>query len=1560
MGFCRVTRRYLFARIRIAAAVLVLVWGVYPTPSAQADDPPPDRPPPTQIRQTGYNVDAQRPPELLPKDRGPAQDHLLDIANLGLQLPDANALGALRVPQVLPPLSLEPPLNLNGLVGDLKAKLPPLDLRTLRQPVTGLLGTVGQLVGNLQATATAVAAGLHSASTRVPHTTERQAAHQPAVVPPVPPSVEFRLTTTSGGVTQTFVIPLCTPTPINVVTPGGLPPTTLVSLCPVPMAFTTAVLVPPPGQPFQLYLSVQRIAGSPAVSAQFNAAYDVPNANGPSLEVRFGLDSGSSAYPANGIVGAATDYNPLTNSAAHHLTMGWATDGPVGALTVEAVGVGRVRVSASPVPAESGSLALSYVDGQFNAQMTRTAAPLGGSNPTVSISAPVPNTAAATTADLTWTYVPQNFTFSLRPDLVNGRPTGVSFDGSQTMGPNALFAVGIDYLTAGQLSARLQQQRLGSQFSEKIATTQDESGNPTGVSVDGSPGALSTLAISTYAAGALGAVVELVDIPATEAHFTFHMKGTGTASLGASISGSPGPAFVGAVSYYTALLGGTASATPQITFTLATGAPLTVSPPVAIPAGVKIAASVSRVNPNFAIELDSYAASSGGTGVDGFKVSGSTTGAMTADQILIDAQADLSTRARVVMNALSQSFEFKANLHGTTAAPTGLDVTDSNVPAQPSEYKQIHVTGIVSGSYQPLYTFAIQRGGSNTSGAAGAAPKSAVIFDPPDVFDASIDYATNTAGGVCHQTLNIAGSSAVETNGSVVLSAGDLGLTATHVFVQGHWTVSATTSGPALTCAPDNFAFHMHQDAGGNPAGVVTASQANVGRVTLRSFATTSNVSVQIIRDHNRTPTGARIDGNNSEANPGQQVSLEQMSGSTTTVALNLWAAAAGSIVNGTQGTAVVYNVPQAFGISTELQVNPGQRMLKVESYNAAPAPAETMVLTAPAGGLAPGGTIRFVLRSFDTHTEVHVTAPDSLDTGTFQTTVHNSNANPNLTEAIGIDVRDGGGTPVLAANMSRPNGDTSGFATSAYNGALVWQNMPQVFDITLTAKLPPTNSSSFTGGMELRVQNAGATPASSMVFTQPYQHAMLAVEGMGIGQHLRLDFARDLCAGSADLHAVGTMPDGFQSVQLESLWGGVRDAVFSVYKDGPFRTSGTTNGTNVFMYPASGQRSFDFHAKMEADDVTLQSTADVPGQRQSLSQYFYSPAAGSFGACVYSGYNYPCTRVDMDDMPQKSNLHMVSPSPECTRPPSVPHLDYSATDSNLRLTVDSLIPCLGGGMAFYGMPAHGISMEGALGDFCNEGPALHMKVTPGFGEVMPYIYIDGWNIHMPVVCSREMSLAGPPLPPGVSVHGVLQAQLNYVGNIAVRVDPGLTEIQVVPVQNTHDGKYFGLEGVMAKGNPNARFIIGLGFGLGPFVDSTGHLVPSSVDWQWEATGLGVISADSDFDHFNFPEDYVNYGDGWISSYAWEAFANNTNRYQLDPGSCAPGAMVNPHTTLAYSPGIPFDPPFSKVNNGIVICGGHVGYYQINPQNLAFRHCSEVTLWICPGGTNTGATSEWS
>lgn len=205
-------------------------------------------------------------------------------------------------------------------------------------------------------------------------------------------------------------------------------------------------------------------------------------------------------------------------------------------------------------------------------------------------------------------------------------------------------------------------------------------------------------------------------------------------------------------------------------------------------------------------------------------------------------------------------------------------------------------------------------------------------------------------------------------------------------------------------------------------------------------------------------------------------------------------------------------------------------------------------------------------------------------------------------------------------------------------------------------------------------------------------------------------------------------------------------------------------------------------------------------------------------------------------------------------------------------------------------------------------------------------------------------------------------ARLDYVGSISVQADPGLTDVRVLPARD-RAGKYNGLQGVLVKGSPNAQFGIGFGLGVASWLEANGRLAPSTLSWSWEATGPNIAGLSSDWDEFTFSDPYVDYGAGWMSSYAWEARRNNANRYQTDPLSCGSSStVVNPDVTKFAAPVIPFQPGFTKVNNGIVLCGGRVAYYQLNPQNLVMRHCAEATSSVCPGGANRSYSSsfEWS
>src|SRR5205823_2975404 len=137
-------------------------------------------------------------------------------------------------------------------------QLPALDLLgTVQQSVSGALATTTEALGGLQTTVEGLGAGV-----------QRTASVAASPSSPTSPAM-YQLTTTTGSTTQTFSLPLCTPSTIDVPSTNQLTPTTIVSLCPVPLGLAGAAMVPPLGQPAQLYLSIQQIPGT----AQFPASF---------------------------------------------------------------------------------------------------------------------------------------------------------------------------------------------------------------------------------------------------------------------------------------------------------------------------------------------------------------------------------------------------------------------------------------------------------------------------------------------------------------------------------------------------------------------------------------------------------------------------------------------------------------------------------------------------------------------------------------------------------------------------------------------------------------------------------------------------------------------------------------------------------------------------------------------------------------------------------------------------------------------------------------------------------------------------------------------------------------------------------------------------------------------------------------------------------------------------------------------------------------------------------------------------------------------------------------
>jgi hypothetical protein len=1368
----------------------------------------------------------------------------------------------------------------------------------------------------------------------------------PSPIPPNPGT--FRLTTTAGGTTQTFNLLLCIPTPINMQSTNQLTPTTIVSLCPVPLGIASHPMLPSLGQPAQLYLSAQRIATTAQFPAKLVASYDLPGTS--PLTLYFGMDSGSQNYPDDAVVGAATDYNPATNTPANHVTMGWALDGFENRIWVGANGVGELDVN--QMPANSGSLALSRDGSKVTAQFTNSSPFPAGSTPSVTGTISQIPGASALSAVVTLTNLPQDFTLALHATEVDGKPSGFSLDGNQSPSANLGFSGQLDLKNAtnGQLVGRVTQSGFGSQFSESVEVTRDQSGNFTGISFQGSPGVSSNLAVSTYQAGQLAAFAELGAIPATGSEFDLQLHGTpGTADVGVSMSGTNTPAFIGAGSYL--LPNGSLSASIQISLSMSTGAPYPAQP-FAVGQGAWISVNVSGLNPTFKIEAASIAsgdqASSGG--VQGFDISGSTPGGPTAGQILAQLQADPSHRINLVFNSLPQQWEFKAHLHGTTATPTGVDISDTNTPDNPTEYKEIYVTNDNGGgNYVPQYTLIIQRPASNTSGSIAPGGVTAVISSPPQTFDLSFDYSNNNADGVCNQGGVIQGSEAsASPGGSITLSAGAISLTIANEFVQGKWSVSASAAGPSANCSPDTFTFNVHQNTGGNTSGQLTAGVTGKGQITLQSFATTTNVTVKILKDDSGNATGARVDGDNSEANPTMQIHLKQFNGSSTPVAVNIWGSTGGTTDNG-DVTAIVVNAPQVFGLSLQKTIdktvdsNTKVQVVEVNSYNPAPAPNEGVYIYAPAGSVLPGGKAQLIMRSLDTSSQLRLSFWPATG-GSIHARIQNANVNSNPTQAISVALFDSGGSPYVSALFARPSADLTGLPTSGTVGVVRWQRAPNTFDLTLQVSSSDISGvSGFTFSMNL--QNAQASDGV-LTLTKPSENEGIVFNGTGASQALDLDYSG---GPSTHIHGKGTVPTGLDTfnIQAYKFPGDYRDKLLTIWVWGATTVQGAPRGTSIWIQPTRGQSVFELTGDIEPDSsVHLTIDGDVAGGYDRLTQY-YQMFDANHTPCWSGGSAQPCTEVTLNLLPRHADMTLT---PSSKNNPAY-EIDYSSgTESTLILEVNALVGGLGGYADLVGLPKTGMKATATLGANLD----IQVDILATGTEPLPYFDLYGWGIQWLLTAGNKPFAIPISDRAGLIFNGYLGINVGYSADVALKGDQGLTEVKATTVKAHGNGPFAGLVGAVAKGaDSSKKFDVGIGLALNPGTHSIG--------WWWEVEWPLPSALASDSDGFTWTNPYsspLSGSDIGLTSYAWEAVPNDDSRYSAT-GCGTSMQAIDMHPIWPWTSTIPFQPSFAPINNGLEVCAGHVAYYQLNPQDVLLKHCGNYT-GPCPAGSNPAGTNEYS
>lgn len=1459
-------------------------------------------------------------PRRLPKGRGSGPDVYLDPAGLEVPLPDASVVQALDPNALLPTvLGAVPRLDLDELVGGLVQSLPPVDTSGLQESVDGLVDTVIADVEAIAAELTSTARGIAEASAAAP------ANESDAADPDPTKTAFFHLKTTASGVTQTFTLPLCVPTPINIASTSPTPATTIVSLCPVPLGITTAPIVPPAGQPAQLYLSVNQIPGTSRPPATFTAGYTIQEpTSGAQATLNFGLASTSQAYPTAAVVGAATDWRPtptqqlpgaqyIPEQAVINASMSWSMSSRADTVSVELVGRGKVALNS--VTESNGSFTITIADDKTAFHLVDSVAPPRSANTSIVVTSPRKAKPGETkTASLTWSNLPQEFVFNARAsEGVKDRPTEMAFDGTQAVWFNPSFTFAVDSRLNGQLAGRFTQSGLGGQYSTQVTLNEDEGENVNGFVVKSAPGVISTAALSSYKNGALAAFAQLGAMPAEPSEVTVQLHGTiRAASAGVTVSGSNAPRYIGVNSF---IEPSGAAGGPKSSMVFSRG-PTPAGLPFAPVEGGLMALRVTEVDPTFKIDIHATGAAGAVTGVD---VSGSTPGPRTAAQFRLRAVSEGSRTATLLMNQLGPQWAYKMNLH---QGATGVDISDVNSTATPGEYKEL----IIRNAGTVTHSLIVKRAGSDLSGASAAAGMVATVTDPPQSFDVSIDFSGhNVTGAHCSQVLRLQGRSATASNGSITLSAvaggAPISVSVLNDFVVGDWSVGATAAGPSTTCVPDTITFDMHQGIGANPAGRLTVT-AGVGTIDIRSFSTTEKVTVKLIPGATGGVAGARIDGTNSEPNPGMAIKLLQKNGSTVQSALNIFAGSGGIVENGVV-TAVLTNTPQNFGIALQRFTDPNTKLetLEVGSYNQAPAPAETLRITAPAAAPA-NGKVQFVVRSLDTASVVRFgVAPPAGQS--FNARIQNQNVNPNATQAISAAILTAGGTPEYTMLFYRPSADLTGLPTGGTKASSVWERMPQSFDLDLAVAIAPGARK-----LTMKLANSQANPNGVLRLYQPESKVGVAFTGTGATQTFNVDSTS--APESSSAHLTGNVPPGMGNVQISKVNNTWEDVDLWIYRSG-YTTLPTTNrGTFMELDPRG--EDFNLSIEVKGREAKFAWRGPITESQLTIAQ-FYQP--DPFHTPCYSGSYVACNDLNLVHMPKTMDL-TAAPGSEGSM---VPTFDYKASDSNLLVDINTLNSYVQ--LAY--MPSKGFTMTGGVSTATGVNLAM-AAVDPA--ERLPMFYFDQWNIHLPINVATPFNLHAP-LAGGGSVAGYFYAAFDFVVNVTFHGDPGLKTVAVtsptldVPNPDGSEPKatWAGLLGFEAVGDAGAEFGMYLGLQLNPG--------PQRLGWGWDAYSTGFADRDEaafTWDNLNpYPIDRNGLG---ITFYTWEARPNDSRRYAGT--GCGSSTVINPdaYRITTATPAVPFSPTFARINNGAKICAGHVAYYQFNFNDLMFKRSG----FFGPGG----------
>jgi hypothetical protein len=1470
----------------------------------------------------GTQPRTQRPGAILPADRGHRETDYLMGPSLVPAPPDLSAfgdlgtsLGHLRFPSIdLSQLLQPPPLPLPTLPIDSLAA-------TVTSTLHDLLATVPAVRSALTNTAMGIAAAARTAATA----SRRSAALSPACS--TVPAACYTLTTSAGGVGQTFQLPLCVPTPIDVNSTNLLTPTTAVDLCPVPLdggAATNLVGNLGSGQPEALYLSVLKLTSS--FPATFSAAYTVPATN---VTVRFGIAT-TQNYPDSATIGGATDYNPLIASPSTRVVTGWtASNATVDSFSVGVDGVGDITASRA---IGSGSVAVDLFEQTVTANL-RSSNPAPASVQLRKLT----GSTLTDTSSITWSNLPTALTCQLTSDgTATSDPNQIKFSGQQASGTQNGLSIGLLTTHNGAPSASLTQTGFGAGFETSVQLARDGNQNVNGVTVISTPQYPSAFVAEGFSNGTPRSFVEMATMPPNQSSTAVQFQGSGGgASTGLTVTTTNAPSDVAAGSYDTTA---GLSVSPAIQSSVLLSLGMVPGPlPIGLGAGAQTSVQGLGLAHDYHVGLSQAADGGTSSGAMGFDLSVSTPDSVNeaASSFVLREQVDPLTQAVVLANHLSQTSRWTLHAHGAGGAPSGFDTADASNPPLAAEFKEVAV--LRGGAV--VAVGAITRNSSDRTGMIPFSGLQAIAMDPPYDFSMSVDYSSAPQ----QLAATAQGTNAAPSGGQLVLSSPDgTSLTINAAFQMATWSANLQETGASLR-SPDSVEVTA-TGSSANPAGSVSVQAPGGLSLLVSSFTTNTHTKMDFIHA-GADISGVTVEGDNASANPAFLVQLLVPALNTS---VNVLGPSAGSPIE-YGATVVMGNVPT---LQFTAQVHrTGPTSVHIESHNPSPQPGEYVRVGLPADG-TPGGRIQTVVRGMDIGTQIDETYDRTG--GAIHLTVKaidtsSGGANPNPYLAIDSAVLDSGGNAAVAMLLNAASADTSGLYASGYQQTVRWSPIPVAFDLDFQASTPASTvqqSSNLSATLKLNVP--AAIPNAVFRVDDTANDAHIEVDGVGPDLSFGFTDASPAASGQGPLtlDVSGTVPAGFGAAEAWHNGTNLDDTFLLVTATGAQPQPLSHRGNEVLITPASGGAGYKHSIGYKDGTLTYSADQDTAGGGLSVQQWSQvAPGDTSTNprrvGCQSGGTPLICRGVSMGPTPMHVHMQInLSAQQQSGTPQSL--LTFSASDSNFGVTFNSLVDSPLTSAMFSGIPSGGMTMTYAVGD---SGLNMHLAPNAPATETLPYFYVEGQGVSFRVVTKGSNNFS---IGPAVLMASNWDIHVNYVGVLSVQGTSGLNGVDVLSHAPGGTAAGDGIFGVKVQGPPSGNVTLGLNFAVAPDVVQSTAL-DQHVSWNWSVLGSNMQSGNLEFGTAPDPNNFSN---GLIGLYSWEATSKLGN--QLAGTGCS-GAEPDVNTST-FSPipldQFPYPPSYPVQYDGLATCGGHVAYYFLNPGDFLFEYCNDM-LVLCPTGSGS-------